>query len=124
MLPITAKLNTAVSDMTTQGKARLFENYFTKGFTAETFSIKLWLDDNTFKMFTLEVVLIEKAFSSPQGIGYVLFADNGSYGSEILMQGKLAITQNMTVLAGLLCALHINGDYLKFAFNPTSEKEV
>lgn len=117
MLPINAKINSAVSDMTTQGKARLFENYFTKGFVEETFEIKLWLEDDTFKIFILELALVQQGSNGPQAIGYVLRSDNDFLGSEILMQGRLVITQNMTVMAGLLCALHINGDYLKFAFS-------
>lgn len=122
MLPIRAKLLSCVSDMTQQGKQALFENYFATGFTSDTFEITVYLNKDTFKVFTLDVAYSGNSHQAKESLAYVLSADNADFGKELLFQGKLVITQNMTVLSAITCALHVSGDYIKFAFNPISEE--
>lgn len=120
MLTIKANIKTCVNDMTQQGKQALYEKYFSAGFEGDTFELKVYLDKETFKVFHLYIDKVYSSVKSKDCINAILTADNGCFGKEKLLDLDFTITQHMTVLAGILCALHVCGDYIKFAFQPIS----
>lgn len=122
MISIKANLRSCVNDMTQQGKQALFENYFTRGFTHDVFGIKVSLGEDTFKMFSLRVSYIKGHNDQPESLHFGLYLDNSPMSGEKVYSGEFTITQTMTVLSAILCALHVCGDYIKFGFTPISEE--
>ena len=120
MITIKANLRSCVNDMTQQGRQGLFEKYFQTTFTKEQFTIRVKLDGDTFKVFQLHIQYFAGNNEKAPQLTYNLFTDNGPSDLEPVFKGVLTVTQNMTVLSGILCALHVCGDYIKFAFYPIS----
>lgn len=123
MVKVRASLNSCVSDMVVQGVSGLYRNYFQKPFIQDTFEVRVDLGHNTYKVFELEIAYNSNPGQTNLTLAYVLWANNADFGRELLFQGKLALTQSMEVLDAIRCALHITGDYIKFAFKPISIDE-
>lgn len=116
MLTIKANLNSCVNDMTQQGKQALFEKYFQTTFTQEEFSINVRLSGDTYKLFKLCLRYQSADNDLPERILARLWLDNDDSQLSPIFKTDLTLTQTMTVLSGILCALHVCGDYIKFAF--------
>lgn len=120
MLTIKANIKTCVNDMTQQGKQALYEKYFSAGFTSETFEITVRLDPETIRVFRLKIAHTTINTTTTELIEYQLTSGSDGTGWDNFFTGRAYLTQHMTVLAGILCALHVCGDYIKFAFQPIS----
>lgn len=120
MISIKANLRSCVNDMTQQGRQKLFEKYFQELFKEEDFLLTVKLSEDTYKRFTLRLTHVQMHTIDATAINYELYLEEGLILEDRIFSGKLVITQSMTTLAGILCALHITGDYIKFAFSPIS----
>lgn len=121
MLTIKVNLNNAVGDLTQAVRAKIFPRYFSRQFDKTEFNIKVMLDNVTSKTFNLYITLIPGNGDEADRVISRLSADNGLSVWPSVFECNYAVTQYMTVEQAVLCACHVSGDYIKFAYSLESE---
>jgi hypothetical protein len=117
MKPLSVNLSNCVGQLTQIFQDEIFAQYFDKPFTANYFPIKVTSKGGTFREFNLFLQPVRNEAQECNTLRFKLALREDDFIGPILLEGSLAVAPYLSLAKAILCAVHISGDCIKFAFN-------
>lgn len=117
MKPLSVKLSNCVGQLTQIFQDDIFAQYFDKPFEGGSFPIRVTSKSGTYRDFYLALHPYRNEARLCERLTFGLYLGQSIDAGSSIFNGCMVVEPNMSLARAILCAVHISGDYIKFAFS-------